>query len=211
MGCTARSSPFERPASGVADILAPVISPSRILAVLAAASLIALGAAGCGDEEATSTVTETVGSSSTTTTESTATDSTVTESTGATTTTKDGQNPADQVVTELTGFTSPSGNIGCVIDPKSVRCDIRDRDWQPPKSPPGCQLDYGQGISLDAGSTPDFVCAGDTTLESGSELPYGRSIGAGLLRCQSEESGVTCTDSESGRGFTISKQDYDLF
>lgn len=189
-----------------------MITPSRALTVLAATSLIAFGAAGCGDDETTSTVTETVESSSTTTTSST-TDSTITESTGATTTTPedDGQNPADQMVTELTGFTSPSGNIGCVIDPKSVRCDIRDRDWQPPKSPPGCQLDYGQGISLDAGSTPNFVCAGDTTLESGPELPYGQSIGAGLLRCQSEESGITCTDSESGRGFTISQQAYDLF
>ena len=209
MGRTARLSPFEPLAFEDVDILALVNALSRSLTVLAAISLIALGASGCGDEETTSTVTETVESSSTTST----TDSTVTESTGATTTTPDvdGQNPADQTVRKLTGFTSPSGNIGCVIDPRSVRCDIRDRDWQPPKAPPGCQLDFGQGISLDAGSTPNFVCAGDTTLESGSELPYGTSIGAGLLRCESEESGITCTDSESGRGFTISQQSYDLF
>ena len=61
------------------------------------------------------------------------------------------------------------------------------------------------------GSSPTFVCAGDTTLQSGPELPYGQTLGAGLLRCESEESGITCHDIESGRGFTLSKERYELF
>ena len=177
---------------------------------LIAAAAIALAAAGCGDEEAsTTTVTETAQSTSSSTT-----DSTVTESNGVTTTTPevtDGEAQVDQVVTEPTGFTSPSGNIGCVIDPVSVRCDIRDRDWDPSEAPSSCKLDFGQGIMLEAGAAPDFVCAGDTTLESGPELPYGQALGAGLLRCESEASGITCRDIESGRGFTLSKQRYKLF
>jgi hypothetical protein len=179
------------------------------LPALIAASALAIGVSACGDDESsTTTVTETAQ------TTSSSTESTVTESTGATTTTsenEDGESNVDQVVTELTGFTSPSGNIGCVIDPVSVRCDIQNRDWDPPKAPSSCELDFGQGISLEAGAAPEFVCAGDTTLQSGPELPYGQTIGAGLLRCESEESGITCRDIETGRGFTLSKQRYELF
>ena len=44
---------------------------------------------------------------------------------------QDGVTPAaDLEVTELTGFTSPTGNIGCVIDRATVRCDIGKRDWK---------------------------------------------------------------------------------
>ena len=111
----------------------------------------------------------------------------------------------------LVGFTSPSGNIGCYIDRKNVRCDISERSWEPPKAPKDCELDYGQGIELTAGAEPGFVCAGDTALGGGEELAYGDSISSGLLRCESEESGMTCTDSETGRGFTISQESYELF
>ena len=119
--------------------------------------------------------------------------------------------PADVQVSELTGFTSPTGNIGCIIERRSVRCDIAERDWGPPPKPAGCEVDFGQGIALDAGGAPAFVCAGDTALDSGDPLPYGQSIAAGLLRCESEEVGMTCTDTETGRGFTMAKEAYQIF
>jgi hypothetical protein len=163
--------------------------------------------AGCGDDES-STVTVTETSSST----SSSTESSTTSAEDPTTTTEDGGTPeATKTVTKLTGFTSPSGNIGCLIDRKSVRCDIAKRDWNPPKAPASCKLDYGQGITLTAGAAPEFVCAGDTALGGGEELAYGESIAAGLLRCESEEAGMTCTDSETGRGFTIAQEAYELF
>ena len=143
---------------------------------------------------------------------------TTTETTTETTTTsgagEDGSPPpADTVVTELTGFSSPSGNIGCYIDRASVRCDIGERDWKPPPPPPDCKLDYGQGLVLPAGGTADLVCAGDTALngDSGTTLPYGQSIAAGLLRCESEQAGISCRDIETGRGFFLSRESYELF
>jgi hypothetical protein len=170
------------------------------LALLLVAVPLALAWAGCGSDEpaATSTVTET-------TTETTST----TETTGST---EDGGTPqADVQVTELTAFTSPSGNIGCQIDREAVRCDIAERDWEPPPPPADCQLDYGQGIMLTAGGEAALVCAGDTALAPGAqELPYGQSIAAGLLRCESSESGMSCRDVETGRGFRISRQGYEL-
>ena len=63
---------------------------------------------------------------------------------------------------------------------------------------------------MSAGGAPEFVCAGDTALGGGDPLPYGQSIAAGLLRCDSAESGMTCTDTETGRGFTLSIAAYKL-
>ena len=57
-----------------------------------------------------------------------------------------------------------------------VRCDIAERDWEPPPAPAYCELDYGQGIALSAGGDPEFVCAGDTALGADAPLPYGESI-----------------------------------
>lgn len=172
---------------------------------------IALLPAGCGDDEpedSTVTETETVSTPSSTSEESTTTESTTSTSS---TTEEEGASPADMNVTKLTGFTSPTGNIGCFIDRRSVRCDIRERDWEPPPAPADCELDYGQGITLRAGAAADFVCAGDTALDAGEPLPYGGSIQAGLLRCESEESGMVCRDEESGRGFVLAKGGYELF
>lgn len=178
--------------------------PRVAVAVLATA---VLGA--CGGDDSTVTVTDTAtdgkapGPPATTST---------TNADTTTTTGGDGATPpADRTVDELTAFSSPTGNIGCYIDLRSVRCDIGDRDWEPPPTPPGCELDYGQGIELRAGGRAAFVCAGDTALGGGDAIDYGTSIGAGLLVCESEESGMTCTDTETGRGFTIAIEGYDIF
>ncbi|MFV9633629.1 DUF6636 domain-containing protein [Mycobacterium neumannii] len=80
-------------------------------------------------------------------------------------------------------------------------------------SPPrrDCRYDYGQGLVLDAGASPQFVCAGDTALAGGGPLGYGQSTSAGVLRCESARSGMTCRDVETGRGFSISRQGYRFF
>jgi hypothetical protein len=70
--------------------------------------------------------------------------------------------------TDLVGFTSPSGNVGCIIDSAYIRCDISERDWSPPPRPADCEFDYGQGISLSRGEEAAFVCAGDTALAAES-------------------------------------------
>lgn len=182
-----------------------VSAVARAAATVLAASVAALALIACGGSDSTATVTETV-EGPTSTAQST------TETAETTATTEDGSSPAaDTTVTKLTGFTSPTGNIGCYIDRRGVRCDIGDRDWEPPKAPSSCKLDYGQGIELSAGGAAAFVCAGDTALGGGDVLEYGTSIGAGLLLCESEESGMSCRDAETGRGFTISKQGYEIF
>ena len=119
--------------------------------------------------------------------------------------------PADREVHELTGFVSPTGNVSCMIDADWARCDIIDRDWSPPPRPADCEFDYGQGISLAPGEQAQFVCAGDTAFGADEVLPYGESITAGVLRCESAQSWITCRDVRTGHGFSISREAYRLF
>jgi hypothetical protein len=121
---------------------------------------------------------------------------------------------------DFTHFASPSGNIECVITSsgngelvaRGVRCDIAERDWSPPPRPADCELDYGHAILVGAGKPARFLCAGDTTIGSGGgPLAYGDAITAGRLRCESAQSGITCRDVESGHGFSISREAYQLF
>jgi hypothetical protein len=117
----------------------------------------------------------------------------------------------DREVNELTGFVSPTGNVSCMIDADWARCDILDNDWAPPPRPADCEFDYGQGISLAPGEQAEFVCAGDTVFGPDEVLPYGDSITAGVLRCESAKSGISCRDVQTGHGFSISRQAYRLF
>jgi hypothetical protein len=117
----------------------------------------------------------------------------------------------DREVNELTGFVSPTGNVSCMIDADWARCDILDNDWSPPPRPADCEFDYGQGISLAPGEQAQFVCAGDTVFGPDEVLPYGDSITAGVLQCESAESGITCRDVQTGHGFSISLRAYRLF
>ena len=168
-----------------------------VLVTLIAAAAGALLAA-CGDDDDDGATTVTVTETQTVT--------------NAETVPADGQPPpADSEVDELTGFSSPTGNIGCYIEPIEVRCDIAERAWSPPPAPPRCELDFGQGIALVAGARARFVCAGDTTLGPERKLDYGTSIAAGLLRCESSEQGIRCEDTETGRGFLLARQRYELF
>jgi hypothetical protein len=118
----------------------------------------------------------------------------------------------DQEVFEYTHFRSPSANVGCVIKPGYARCDIDERDWSPPPRPADCEWDYGQGIAIATDEPAQFVCAGDTTQAPDADpLPYGESITAGQMSCESAETGITCRDAQSGSGFTISREAYRLF
>jgi hypothetical protein len=117
-----------------------------------------------------------------------------------------------RVVTDFVGFRSPSSNVGCYLDMDYVRCDIAEADWLPPPRPADCEYDYGQDITLVPGGRAEFVCAGDTALvPDGNALPYGQSISAEVLRCDSAESGITCRDTTTGHGFAIAREAYRVF
>jgi hypothetical protein len=121
-----------------------------------------------------------------------------------------GDAPPEPETQELTSFSTPSGNIGCVMDPEYVRCDIRDRSWDSPPAPSSCELDFGQGIELANETRSHLVCAGDTTLGAEDTLEYGETSKVGPYRCVSAAAGMTC-QAESGHGFFLSKETYELY
>ena len=110
-------------------------------------------------------------------------------------------------------FETPSHNIGCYIDSRSARCDIRSRTWSPPPEPASCKkigLDFGQGIVVGPHRS-EFVCAGDTSLGGRAVLGYDSSTRRETIACVSQPAGVTCTNSANGHGFFLSRQRYRLF
>lgn len=118
-----------------------------------------------------------------------------------------------RLVEELTGFQSPSGNVGCYIGSHGVRCDIAERDWAQPPRPVDCPafLSSGQGLQIQDGVS-SVVCAGDTALFDGADtLPYGTAIRFGTVQCDSNELAMTCRDTVTGHGFSLSRQSYQLF
>ena len=109
-------------------------------------------------------------------------------------------------------FQSPSGNIYCVMDSGGVACDISDFTYQPPP-PPECgkHLAWGSRFSLMPGKPAAIECHGDTLRVPGEPtLNYGQTISAGTLTCDSEPSGMKCTDSSTGHYFRVSRDSYNL-
>jgi hypothetical protein len=172
--------PFPPNRSGKRDRVAAMNLPRAIAVALLLGAAALL--AGCGDDdETTVTVQETIEETS--------------------------EDPATEGPNH---FQSPSGNIGCYLDAKHARCDIRKRDWKPTPSPQPCELDYGQGIVLDA-THAEFVCAGDTALGGPKTLGYGETAQRGPFVCDSEEDGITCSHTGNGHGFFLSREKFRLF
>jgi hypothetical protein len=164
---------------------------------------LALAVTGCGDDDDPE---ETVKVQETATTEETAT-AVVTDTL-----------PEEKAASAAGGatrigphyFQTPSGNIGCYLDQRAARCDIRKRSWKPTPPPEPCELDYGQGIAVGADHA-EFVCAGDTTLGGPSTLGYGQVARRGDFRCRSGRKGVTCSHAANGHGFFLSRESYRIF
>lgn len=120
-----------------------------------------------------------------------------------------GASPASEEEADLTteSFVMPSGNIGCLYMAGSIRCDIRS--GLVPEPPVECPVDW-TGLTLTAGRSAGPTCAGDG--EDSAEYPelaYGRSWSVGDITCDSESSGLTCTDT-SGNGFELARAGWSL-
>jgi hypothetical protein len=104
-------------------------------------------------------------------------------------------------------FQSPSGNIGCALTKKAVRCDIGQRSWKPPPKPTSCPVDWGNGVTLARRGRAQFTCAGDTVFHPDARtLPYGKAIRRGRFRCVSRKSGMRCRNRRNGHGFLLSRE-----
>jgi hypothetical protein len=108
----------------------------------------------------------------------------------------------DEPVLATDSFVTPSRNIGCRYVDGLLRCDILSGLESEPQFP--CPLDW-TGMYLVATKYASPMCAGDTVFdEEGPVLEYGTSWSLAELTCDSESTGLTCTDSE-GNGFSLAR------
>src|SRR5262249_14876844 len=111
-------------------------------------------------------------------------------------------------------FQSPSGNIQCEVsytvkaNPYAV-CVIHHSTYA---SPEECEFIPWPQFELEQGVSPNLSCVvGHRNPGAYPTLDYGqktRSFGA--ITCDSEQSGVTCTDSSTGHFFRVSRESYQV-
>ena len=124
-------------------------------------------------------------------------------------------------------FLSPSATIGCAMENDDrdgtayAVCRIQDPAWAAPPSGvcqlasiPGAIGQPGSDLQLRQGNAP---CLGahmrqlpDPRLGNFPTLGYGQTHTVGAITCDSEPSGVTCTDSSTGHFFQVSRESYQL-
>ena len=118
-------------------------------------------------------------------------------------------------------FVTPSGNIACDMysDNSGVNCEVREHTWVVPASTHGpygraCDFTFG-GLEfyVSQAKPADLGCyEGASKFRSPSlnTLDYGHTYSRGAITCDSEISGVTCTDTATGHFFRVSRENYEL-
>jgi hypothetical protein len=112
-------------------------------------------------------------------------------------------------------FQSPSENIYCGLSQTGTGtdavCEVADHTWAAPPRPTPCMGAWGDRISMRQGSAPRLSCHSDTVKDPrAAVLQYGQTQSLNSLRCDSEISGITCSDSSTGHYFVLARDNYEL-
>jgi hypothetical protein len=105
---------------------------------------------------------------------------------------------------ELSSFASPSQNIACELG-DSALCTIGEHDFAPPAD---CSGPTTIAVPRDGNAGPD--CSQPVSGAS-SVLDYGQSATSGFFACTSEQSGMTCWNMLTGRGFSVARANFQTF
>jgi hypothetical protein len=114
-------------------------------------------------------------------------------------------------------FQSPSRNIACtmMLVPANnyVQCDMADHTFPTPGT---CRKPGPTGVTTsmraDATAPPVVGCDLYANLlpSSWPVLDYGQTRTLGVITCDSEPAGITCTNSSNGHFFRLSRDSYDV-
>jgi len=111
-------------------------------------------------------------------------------------------------------FQSPSGNINCMMyasgGETGARCEVVDHTWAAPPRSPDCPLNWGDRFYLTQGGDAGFGCYHQEFPTAERTLGYGQTQSLGTLTCESEPTGMTCTDSSTGHYFRVAREIYEL-
>lgn len=103
---------------------------------------------------------------------------------------------------------SPSGNIVCSIAPTGVRCTIASLAAEPAPVT-GCDGTVGYAVELTSGGVTTPCTPSDQRPgKAAAEIPvleYGATKTVNNFGCESSASGMKCTDTSTGHGFTLAR------
>jgi hypothetical protein len=108
-------------------------------------------------------------------------------------------------------FQNSSGNVSCNLGGGSAACEISNRAYTPPGSPPPCAQHsaWGDRVSLAQGEAVQFSCHNDTLHVQGEEtLANGQTLTSGSLSCAADAATMRCTDSGTGHFFFLSPNSF---
>jgi hypothetical protein len=121
---------------------------------------------------------------------------------------------AQPVANGPASFASPSGNINCSLSTPGgqtqARCEVVDHTWQAQSGPPDCHQNWGSRLYLTQGGDATLGCYGQDFPPVSETLDYGQSRSFGTLTCDSETTGITCTDTSTGHYFRAARDSYEL-
>ena len=103
---------------------------------------------------------------------------------------------------------SPTGNITCAVAPSGVECGIASLGAEPAPVE-GCDGSTGyvvsltsEGVSVPCVGADDLPAKADATIDI---LDYGQTVTVNNFPSDSTEAGMKCTDTSTGKGFTLAR------
>jgi len=128
---------------------------------------------------------------------------------------------SDNLVTEKTAMiVSPSGNIGCDLSAHFAGCGVlsyrSDGTYgQNAMGSPNWWFDLSSGNTPQISGRSEGAFSLDAAFRGDSSAPqvveYGQSVTYGSWVCSSEETGMTCRNTETGHGVFLSSARYETF
>jgi hypothetical protein len=91
----------------------------------------------------------------------------------------------------------------------AARCEVVEHTWVAPP-PPDCHMNSGDRFYVTQAGEAGLGCYGQEFPSANETLGYGHTRSLGSITCESEYTGMTCTDSSTGHYFRVSRDSYEL-
>jgi hypothetical protein len=93
-----------------------------------------------------------------------------------------------------------------------ARCDIFSKSWTVPPPTRKCLEDYGNGLQVFNNGAGHPTCSGDSVFSpTAPVLAAGASITQGRFTCTAVDTGMRCTNTRNGHGFSLNATTYAVF
>ncbi|SDC64219.1 hypothetical protein SAMN05216410_2085 [Sanguibacter gelidistatuariae] len=125
--------------------------------------------------------------------------------------TSDGASPTPSATPLAVGadakqVASPTGNITCTLSPEGAECAIASLATEP-AAVDGCEGTVGYVATLTT-SGVQTPCMPEKPGKADAAIPvlaYGDTESVNNFACESTESGMKCSDTNTGKGFTLAR------